>query len=122
MELMARFLARLGVEAVFAADGEEAVALVRAERAGGRPLDLAFLDLSMPRMGGVEAARLISALKAPPASAKSPSAPLARPILIALTGADAEEGLAENGFSRFLQKPLTLAVLKATLDDLGKVP
>ena len=97
-EIMARFLAHLGVEALFAADGEEAVELVRAERAGGRPLDLAFLDLSMPRMGGVEAARLISAPKAPPASAKSPSASLTRPILIALTGADAEESLAGSVF------------------------
>jgi two-component system, HptB-dependent secretion and biofilm response regulator len=119
-EIMARFLARLGVEALFAADGEEAVELVRAERAGGRILDLAFLDLSMPRMGGIEAASLISASRIPRASASS-TAP-AKPILIALTGADAEDDLAGSGFSRFLQKPLTLAVLRATLDDFGGMP
>ena len=121
-EIMARFLARLGVEALFAADGEEAVELFRSERAGGRPFDLAFLDLSMPRMSGIEAARLISASEALHDSARSPSAPTARPILIALTGADAEESLGESVFSRFLQKPLSLAVLKATLADFDEMP
>jgi nitrogen-specific signal transduction histidine kinase/CheY-like chemotaxis protein len=50
-----RMLARMGYDVVSARHGAEAVARFRQEQTGGRPFDLAVVDLTIPgAMGGIE--------------------------------------------------------------------
>lgn len=93
-DVLAELIRMLGHEAIVARDGREAVDLVE----GSRPA-IAFLDIGMPRMDGLEAARRIRA-----------SHP--QLVLVALTGlgqlAD-REATRDAGFDCHLVKPATLA-------------
>jgi signal transduction histidine kinase/DNA-binding response OmpR family regulator len=98
--LVARtMLTRAGATVDSVSDGEEAVAAAKAA-----PYDLIFLDLRMPRLDGMAAARRIRAL----------SGEGERPRLIALT-ADAGEterrAAFEAGMDDFLAKPIDPAQL-----------
>jgi CheY-like chemotaxis protein len=92
-------------EVATACDGIEAIARVK----DFRP-DIAFLDIGMPVMGGLEAARQIRGLPAGE-----------RVRLVALTGwgqpADRER-TAAAGFDLHLVKPLTASALQEALDQL----
>ena len=97
-------LENLGHNVIEAANGVEALVRLRTDPAG--PFDAVIMDLEMPQMDGLSAARAIREL---------PSIPASLP-LIALTGHSAEQELEaclEAGFNDFLGKPMN----KQSLDD-----
>ncbi|MCC8167099.1 MAG: response regulator [Planctomycetes bacterium] len=61
-EVVLEHLSRVGVRAVFVQDGEQGVLMAQRRMAEGRPFDLIFMDVHMPRMGGIEAARRLKEL------------------------------------------------------------
>jgi CheY-like chemotaxis protein/HPt (histidine-containing phosphotransfer) domain-containing protein len=101
--VMLRLLHHLGCEADLAADGKQAVnAILR------RPYDVVLMDIQMPELDGVQAARAIVAHRG--------TAPL--PRIIAMTAnvmpGDREAYLAA-GMDGYLAKPIELADLAAAL-------
>lgn len=99
-------LTRLGADVSLASDGVKAL-----EIAGEGGVDAALLDIRMPRMDGIEAAKAIRALPGPPGAIP----------LIALTAnateADREACLAA-GMDAFMAKPLEPAPLSDALSAL----
>ena len=96
-EVMAMFFEMEGMETAVAFDGMEAV-----DKAEVFQPHLICMDLSMPRMGGIEAARRIRE--------KSNDV-----VIVALCGWDDEDSrrcTAEAGFNEHLIKPLTPDVLR----------
>lgn len=97
---VADLLGSLGLEVLQAADGLEAVELVRAT-----PVHAALLDLQMPRCHGLEALSLIHAERA------------GLPILVysgALTDATANMALEVGAFAA-LKKPVQPALLRSEI-------
>jgi signal transduction histidine kinase/ActR/RegA family two-component response regulator len=101
--IAATILRREGHRVEVASSGAEALALVQA-----RPYDLVLMDLVMPGMGGIEAARRIRALP-PPAGA----VPIV--ALTATTSADDRARCLEAGMLDVLGKPVQPADLLATV-------
>lgn len=103
---LATLLELEGHEVTTARDGLEAV-----ERAREFPFELAFLDLGMPRMNGLDAARQIRSLPGRESA-----------MLVALTGwgqdQDRERSRAA-GFDRHLVKPASERVLRDVLRAVG---
>ena len=94
-----RFLAKLGYDPDVAGDGVEAV-----EAAERQPYDLILMDVQMPRMDGLEAARLI----------RDKDGPSSESFIIALSAGvmlEEREAAAEAGMDDFLAKPLRLPEL-----------
>ena len=105
LALLSRLLKGAGYQVVTAADGIEAV-----QRAYGDAPDLIILDITMPRMNGYQACRL---LKHDPAVAAIP--------VIILTGADSrgtEFWSLHTGADAFLVKSAEPAELLATVERL----
>ncbi len=103
-EIAARLLSRFGVEVAEVSDGEAALGtLLGAAGAGVFDVCVAFIDLSMPVMGGLEVAR----------RARAAGCPVG---LVALSGADSPDEALEAGFDVFCQKPFTGAELRVALD------
>lgn len=93
-ETYVRFLMSIGVAVREAADGKEATELVAAESP-----DLVFMDILMPVMGGVEAARHIRSQGAP------------QPVIVAMTASIFLEEVPDilaAGCDDFLPKPFHL--------------
>jgi CheY-like chemotaxis protein len=110
--LLARaLLARLGHRPTIAGNGEMVVESWLAARAAGAPYDLVLMDVQMPGMDGLEAARRIRAAEA--------EAGVARTRMIALTAnaqeEDREAALAA-GLDGLLVKPLDRERLREVLD------
>jgi len=103
---LATLLELEGHEVITAHDGVEAV-----EKARQYAFDIAFLDLGMPKMNGIDAARQIRRLPG-----------RERAVLIALTGwgqgSDRERTRAA-GFDRHLVKPASEGVLRELLRAVG---
>ena len=106
-------LGRLGYRADVAADGLEVLDAVQRQR-----YDIILMDVQMPEMDGLEAARQLRALDADPHT---------RPWIIALT-ANAMQGDREAclvaGMDDYISKPMRTEELSAALDraraELGK--
>ena len=101
-KILFEMLEDLGCEVDFASDGVEAV-----EHARARGYDLILLDIQMPRMDGVAAARAIRAL---PAHRDTP--------IVALTAsayAEDRQRCLEAGMNGHIGKALTPATLAAAL-------
>ena len=96
----------LGHEVTEAANGYEALVRIRTDPAG--PFDAVILDLAMPEMDGISAARAIRELPSAEASLR----------LIAHTGHSSEaeqQACREAGFDDFLSKPVDKQSLKMCL-------
>jgi PAS domain S-box-containing protein len=98
--LLARaLLARLGHRPTLVSNGAQAVDAWRAARAAGEPYDLVLMDVHMPEMDGIEAARRIRA--AEPEGSRTP--------IVALTANafnDDRDACLAAGMDAFLTKPL----------------
>lgn len=102
-EIVRRLLERLGAACDEARDGVAAVEAAAAAAAAGSPYDLIFLDISMPVLDGLRAARMLRAGGH-------------RGRLVALSGHDADCAITEAGFDDFVQKPFTIGSLRRFLE------
>jgi signal transduction histidine kinase/HAMP domain-containing protein len=98
-------LEHLGFEVVVASDGEEGLARV-AEHRGA--LRLILLDLTMPRMNGIQCLKALRAV--------DPEVPVL--MTSGFSETECTEELAGLGLSGFIQKPYSLASLKAKLREI----
>jgi signal transduction histidine kinase/CheY-like chemotaxis protein len=107
--LVARLmLESLGVEPVMVGNGVEALEACETAFGVGQPYDVVILDLQMPRMDGLEAARRLR---------KTPQG--ARPYVVALTAnavAGDRERCLEAGMDDYVTKPVSLESLGEALD------
>ena len=105
LELISHLLSDMGAKVLTATDGDEAVELAKRHA-----IDMAFLDVHMPRMSGLEAARRILALNP------------ARPVpIIALTADAAEKNqreIARAGILRYLIKPVNEEALQQVISGI----
>jgi class 3 adenylate cyclase len=102
-ELLGRYLARQGHRVLSAAGGAQALELL-----ASTPVDLVFLDLVMPEMGGLE---VLSRIKADEALRAVP--------VIVVSGVDETAGVVrciEAGADDYLSKPFNRTLLQARLD------
>jgi signal transduction histidine kinase/CheY-like chemotaxis protein len=107
-----RMLERLGARVDIAGHGTEAVRLAAEAR-----FDLVLMDLQMPGVDGIEAARRIRSAEVAERTA--------RVRIIAMTGNDPldyGDACLAAGMDGFLMKPVGLAELRAILDDVSRVP
>ena len=103
-ESLATVLEDLGHEVTIAHDGAHALAV-----GPGLAPEVAFVDLLLPGMDGVEVARRFGAL--------SP-----RTTLVAVTGLiapEVRERTLAAGFAHFLLKPYSIAALEQVLDQVA---
>ncbi len=108
-------LARLGHRPTLAASGTAALDSWRAAREAGAPYDLVLMDLHMPGLDGLEAARRIRAAEAERGEPRTP--------IVALTAnafAEDREACLAAGMDGFLVKPLDRERLAAALAGMAK--
>jgi PAS domain S-box-containing protein len=112
--LLARtVLEKSGARVVRARNGAEAIAKIRAELEQANGFDLVLMDIHMPDMDGIEAARRIRALYPDDAGPAE-----GRPPIVALTAnafAEDREAYLEAGLDDYLAKPFEKADLAALL-------
>ncbi len=97
LKLVCTLLDDLGVKAVPARDGHEAIALCRQQR-----FDLVFMDIQMPGLNGLETTQAIRAMEAESGREK-------RMPIIALTAhamANEREALLKSGMDDYMTKPV----------------
>jgi len=114
--LLARaLLVRLGHRPTIAGNGEAAVRSWTAARAAGSPYDLVLMDVQMPVMDGLEAARRIRSLEAEAGDKPTP--------MLALTAnayAEDREACLAAGMDALLVKPLNRERLREALDVVAR--
>ncbi|AMJ62569.1 ATP-binding protein [Bosea sp. PAMC 26642] len=117
--LATRTLERLGCAATWVRDGREAVALVEAGFAGKGPaFDLILLDIRMPELDGLGAARAIRALEV--ATGRTTPVPLLA-VSANVASEDKRAALA-SGMNDCLAKPLDRDALRRWIDHLAHGP
>jgi two-component system, sensor histidine kinase len=108
-DVLAAMIGIDGHQVAFAEDGMQAVAAMTAVNAGrAAPFDLVLMDLHMPVLDGIGAARAIRALDGPAAQVP----------IVALTAdafAETRARCLDAGMNGFLSKPVGLAELSALL-------
>jgi PAS domain S-box-containing protein len=114
--LLARaLLTKLGHRPTVAVTGTDAIDSWLAAHAAGEPYDIVLMDVHMPEMDGLEAARRIRAIEQERGLARTP--------VIALTAnasAEDREACLEAGMDGFLTKPLNRDELTETLATGGR--
>jgi CheY-like chemotaxis protein len=112
--LAKRVLEKCGCDYVAVSNGQEAVAAVcRSLDGEGPPLDLVLMDIFMPQLDGIEAARTIKGLYA-----ARPGLGRSAPPIVALTAsafAEDKKRYLEAGMDDYLAKPFDKAGLEAVL-------
>ncbi len=105
--LVEKLAAKFGWRLTVASNGEEAVGQVKE----GGPFDLILMDIRMPVMDGVEAAKAIKAMTADKAHT---------PIiaLTANTGEDVEAQYRAHGIAAIVGKPIDASALRAAVNQL----
>jgi PAS domain S-box-containing protein len=112
--LMRSLLTRLGHHSVIATNGAEALESWAAARSAGTPYDLVLMDIQMPQLDGIEAAKRIRKHEA--------EQPGARTAILALTANTLVEdryACFEAGMDGFLIKPLDREKLEEALSSLA---
>jgi len=107
-KVMAGALAEHGHMVVFAEDGQVAVDMVRA---ADPPLDLVLMDVHMPRMDGMSAARAIRALPGPASGLKIVAA-------TASVGTNGIQRCMDAGMNAYVSKPIDPANLFKVIQRL----
>ncbi|MCR9150296.1 MAG: PAS domain S-box protein [Rhodobacteraceae bacterium] len=103
--ILSAMLDRLGIAARMVGDGQEAV-----EAWEPGEFDLVLLDITMPRMGGIEALGLIHA-----SAARAGTPPVPAVAITANAMAHQIEAYIDAGFDAHVPKPLSLVTLRSTL-------
>jgi PAS domain S-box-containing protein len=114
--LMRSLLTRSGHQTVIATNGEQALESWLAAKSAGTPYDLVLMDIQMPGLDGIEAAKRIRANEA--------GAGRRTPILALTANTLVEDRYAcfEAGMDGFLVKPLDREKLNEALAGLGATP
>ncbi|WP_316190312.1 PAS domain-containing hybrid sensor histidine kinase/response regulator [Bradyrhizobium sp. SZCCHNS2096] len=99
--LMRSLLTRLGHRTVIATNGEAALESWLAAKSAGTPHDLILMDVQMPRLDGIEAAKRIRAREASEPSRRTPILALTANTLV-----EDRYACFEAGMDGFLIKPL----------------
>jgi signal transduction histidine kinase/CheY-like chemotaxis protein len=111
-------LRRLGFEVIRAHDGDEATRVaLAAVRGATAPIEIVLMDIKMPGVDGLEAARRIRRAES--------EAGARRAAIVALTASASAEDVAAAeaaGFDAFLVKPVEVARLAATIERLIAAP
>lgn len=109
-EIAQMMLEKAGFEVTCCVNGQEAVDYMAQAKAGS--VDLVLMDLMMPVMGGIEAAKLIRRL---------PDEAVAKTIIIALTANamnETKQEVLEAGMDGMLNKPFDVQALKRVLQEV----
>ena len=111
--LMRSLLTRLGHHVVIATDGEAVLESWLAARSAGAPYDLILMDIQMPQLDGVEAAKRIRAREAGEPGRRTPILALTANTLV-----EDRYACFEAGMDGFLIKPLDRDKLAEALAGL----
>ncbi|HET9903682.1 MAG TPA: response regulator [Xanthobacteraceae bacterium] len=106
-------LQKLGHRVSTVEDGRAALGEWEAARNAGRPFDLVFMDVQMPDLDGIAAARAIRAIEAEAGAARTPII-----ALTANTASEDRESCLAAGMDGFLAKPLDRDGITACLGQL----
>jgi len=106
--LAATVLEKLGHSCRIAGDGREAVDAIETDR-----FDVVLMDLQMPRMGGVEACRVIRARER---ETNRPRVPIA--AMTADAFADVRDECLQAGMDDYISKPFQMQQLATVLERL----
>jgi PAS domain S-box-containing protein len=112
--LMRSLLSRLGHLAVIATNGEAALESWQAARSAGTPYDLVLMDVQMPQLDGVEAAKRIRSAEAAGSGRRTPILALTANTLV-----EDRYACFEAGMDGFLIKPLDRDKLAEALAGLA---
>ncbi|HEX2363922.1 MAG TPA: ATP-binding protein [Bradyrhizobium sp.] len=112
--LMRSLLTRLGHHTVIATDGAEALESWLAAKSAGTPYDLVLMDVQMPKLDGIEAARRIRTSEAGEPGRRTPILALTANTLI-----EDRYACFEAGMDGFLIKPLDREKLAEALAGLA---
>ena len=107
-------LTRMGYRPTIAGDGEKAVSAWRAAQQAGSPFDLILMDLQMPHLDGLEAARRIRAAEIDLGQRPTPIFALTANVL-----AEDRDAALAAGMDGWLVKPLDRERLQEALAHAG---
>ncbi|WP_186294005.1 PAS domain-containing hybrid sensor histidine kinase/response regulator [Bradyrhizobium guangdongense] len=111
--LMRSLLTKLGHRVVIATHGEAALESWQAARSAGTPYDLVLMDIQMPQLDGIEAAKRIRTHEAAQAARRTPILALTANTLV-----EDRYACFEAGMDGFLIKPLDREKLEEALAGL----
>jgi CheY-like chemotaxis protein len=111
---MRSLLARLGHDTVIATNGAAALESWAASKSAGTPYELVLMDIQMPELDGIEAAKRIRKLEAEQPGARTPILALTANTLV-----EDRYACFEAGMDGFLIKPVDREKLEEALSSLA---